>query len=90
VVAHNVVHHSKQYPSQITLTVVKRLEGGCETTWRPGRAATARSICPFVTRLLSLNPNRSWRVFVSAWAKSIFLSCWTRLGTTFSLRPSPG
>ena len=24
VVAHNVVHHSKQYPSQITVTVVKR------------------------------------------------------------------
>jgi hypothetical protein len=24
VVAHNAVHHSKQYPSQITLTVVKR------------------------------------------------------------------
>ncbi len=24
IVAHNVVHHSKQYPSQITLTVVKR------------------------------------------------------------------
>ena len=24
VVAHNVVHHSKQYPSQLTVTVVKR------------------------------------------------------------------
>jgi putative CocE/NonD family hydrolase len=24
VVAHNVVHHSKQYPSQITITVVRR------------------------------------------------------------------
>jgi hypothetical protein len=24
VVAHNVVHHSKQYPSSITVTVVKR------------------------------------------------------------------
>jgi putative CocE/NonD family hydrolase len=23
-VAHNTVHHSKQYPSQVTLTVVKR------------------------------------------------------------------
>jgi putative CocE/NonD family hydrolase len=27
VVAHNVVHHSRQYPSQITLTVVKRASG---------------------------------------------------------------
>ena len=24
VVAHNAVHHSKQYPSQITITMVKR------------------------------------------------------------------
>ena len=24
VVAHNAVHHSKQYPSQLTITVVKR------------------------------------------------------------------
>jgi len=24
VVAHNAVHHSKQYPSQITITVVKK------------------------------------------------------------------
>jgi predicted acyl esterase len=23
-VAHNVIHHSRQYPSQVTLTVVKR------------------------------------------------------------------
>jgi len=23
-VAHNAVHHSKQYPSQLTITVVKR------------------------------------------------------------------
>ena len=27
VVAHNVVHHSKQYPSQVTVTVVKRSAG---------------------------------------------------------------
>ncbi len=27
IVAHNVVHHSQQYPSQITLTVVKRQQG---------------------------------------------------------------
>jgi predicted acyl esterase len=27
VVAHNVVHHSKQHPSQITLTVVKHAAG---------------------------------------------------------------
>ena len=27
VVAHNVVHHSKEHPSQITLTVVKRPAG---------------------------------------------------------------
>jgi len=26
VVAHNVVHHSKQYPSQVTVTVVKRVQ----------------------------------------------------------------
>ncbi|MBZ5499452.1 MAG: CocE/NonD family hydrolase [Acidobacteriia bacterium] len=26
VVAHNAVHHSKQYPSQVTITVVKRLQ----------------------------------------------------------------
>ena len=26
VVAHNAVHHSRQYPSQVTLTVVKRAE----------------------------------------------------------------
>jgi putative CocE/NonD family hydrolase len=27
VVAHNSVHHSKQYPSQLTVTVVKHTEG---------------------------------------------------------------
>jgi len=26
VVAHNAVHHSKQYPSQLTITVVKRTQ----------------------------------------------------------------
>jgi hypothetical protein len=26
VVAHNAVHHSKQYPSQVTVTVVKRAQ----------------------------------------------------------------
>jgi hypothetical protein len=33
IVAHNAVHHSKQYPSQITITVVKR----AATSSTPGR-----------------------------------------------------
>ena len=34
VVAHNAVHHSKQYPSQITVTVVRRAQ---TSSAQPGR-----------------------------------------------------
>jgi hypothetical protein len=41
VVAHNAVHHSKQYPSSLTVTVVKR-----STPSTAGQAEIGRTGCP--------------------------------------------